>query len=36
MVKKQTSDFKIDKSAKKHVSKVMKRNDSLLKRLKDL
>ncbi|MFW6009493.1 MAG: hypothetical protein ACOCP8_09545 [archaeon] len=28
--------FKIDKSAKNHVKKVMKRNNSLLKRLKDL
>jgi hypothetical protein len=29
-------NFKIKKSAKKHVIKIMKRNDSLLKRLKDL
>lgn len=28
--------FKINKSAKKHVFKIMKRNDTLLKRLKDL
>ena len=29
-------EFKIDKTAKNHARKVMKRNDSLLKRLKNL
>jgi hypothetical protein len=39
MVKKKKIDvknFKIEKSAKKHVNKIMKRNDSLLKKLKDM
>ncbi len=36
MIKKTKTNYKIDKSAKKHVAKIMKRNDSLLKRLKDL